>query len=277
MRTALTVAVLTASLAPARAAEPRATVGQEVLLGGRVAPLGLTLESETTLRWRFGPDGDLLFEDNHVEVGALVGVTPVEGLAGAVVELQPAAFLVLRARALALGWFGTFGTLATFEGLDADWSPDRLAALEDADQGSAAGGWQIDVEAQLRLAIEGFIALAGFRPTWIHADVEGPYYEPYNDLLLAPDDLLLIGNALAGWRFDNGSVLALRWDGLVGDAAGQPRHTLGALVHWVAMPADGAAPEVAVDALVGLYAEDRYRAGDAFAAVGLTLAWRLAR
>lgn len=277
MRTLVLALALSASLTPVRAAEPRATVGQEALLGGRVAPLGLALESETTLRWRFGSDGDALLEDGHVDVGVFVGVTPVEGMAGAIVELQPAAFAVLRARALALGWFGTFGTLTTFENIDADWSPDRLAALEDADLGSSAGGWQIDLEAQLRFAAGAFVALATFKPTWIHADVDGPYYEPYNDLLLAPDDLLLTANGLVGWRFDGDSILGVRWDGMIGDAAGQPRHTLGALVHWVALAADHGAPELSIDALVGLYAEDRYRGGDPFAALGVTVAWRLPR
>jgi len=281
MRSAyVTLTVLVASTAPhARALEPRRTFGQELALGARVAPLGLALESRSTLRWRFGPDGDALLEGNHVDLGALVGVTPVEGMAGAVLELQPAAFVVLRARALALGWFGSFGTLATFDGLDADWSPGRLTELERADAGQAAWGWQVEVEAQLRVAAGGFVAAATLRPTWIHADVDGPYYEPYNDILLAPDDLLWIGNALAGWQLDGDSLVAVRWDAMVGDRAAQPRHTLGALVHWVVVraEADGGGPEIALDGLVGAYVADRYRAGEPFGAVGVTAAWRLAR
>ncbi|MFO0749411.1 MAG: hypothetical protein U1F43_27650 [Myxococcota bacterium] len=280
---ALALAAGLGGTSPAAAAEPRTSFGEHLWLGARVAPLGLTLESETTFRWRFGPDGDELLEDDHLDVGAFVGASPVMSMVGGLVEFQPAAFFVLRARALRLDWFGTFGLLSKVDGLDGDWSPERLSDLEDADQGTVSSGSWLDIDAQLRAKVGGFIAVLECRPAWIHSAIGGPYYEPYNDILLAADDLLVDAQAIAGWLFDDSLFVGARWELMVSDAARQPRQTVAALVHWETAlggardPAHppSAATTFSLDGLVGAYAEDRYRAGEAWGALAATLAWRL--
>lgn len=280
----LAIAVLTVLIGGAAHAEPepqpaprpRAGFDQKLCLGVRVAPLGLVFESESTFHYRFGPDDNWLLADAHLSIGPFVDVTPVMSAVGGVLEFQPAAFFVLRAKALRLDHFGTFGTLTTFDGLDADWSPERLSALEDADAGHVSSGLWLDLDAQLRAAIGNFVVTFNAHPMWLSADVDAPYYEPYNDILLAPDDLLLDFVAIAGWSFSprlGDLVVAARWELMVGDAAEQPRHTLGAAVHWLIADGDGAVPGVSIDGMVGVYLEDRYRAGDPFAAVGVTVEW----
>lgn len=257
----------------AEAAEPRWSFGQELWLGGRVAPLGLALESESTLRWRFGKDGDALLESGHLDIGVYAGATPVMGMIGAVVELEPAAFFVLRGRAMQLAYFGTFGSIAGFESVRSDWSPEALSALEDADQGAATGGTWLDLDAQLRFAAGDFVAFASFHPMWLSVDVDAPAtYEPYNDLMIATDDLVLDVNGCAGWRLTKAWFVGLRYQWMMSREAEQPRHTLAALTHW---EATFSGTTVGFDGLAGIYLADPHRAGEPWLAIAGTLAWRL--
>lgn len=266
--------LVSSSAAPSLASAPsdRFAFLHRSALYGRVNPLGLSLESDTLLRWHFGGDpDDLLFGTAHADAGLSTLLSPVVTGVGGSVELEPIAFLVLRARVLALHYLGTFGSISELGSLDADWSPERLTELEDADVGTSRSGSMIDLGAQLRLAVGDLVALGDLRWTAMSVDASSPFYEPYCDLLLAPDDDFFVTSALLGWKLGERTLLGARWELTTGQAAEQPRQTLSAFVYLGF--AFSSCLDLDLVGLAGGYLDDRYRAGEPFVAIAATLTY----
>lgn len=235
-------------------------------------PLGLLLESELSWREALDPDRGFLLETSHLDIGLALSLTPVHVGYGFVVEVEPAAFLVLRARGLRTHYFGTLGSVYELGGTDADWSPERLERIADAGLGHRADGFMFDASAQLRFAVgmPGPLLVVDSRWSWTWIDAQSAFYEPYSGLLLEPDDLATSVWAILGWRFSPWLTVGARWQFEVGHADADPRHTLGIAGFWM-LPHAPCDPAFGLIGLIGVYLDDPYREHEPFVALGFSL------
>ncbi len=256
---------------PAVATPARTGLNHRSVMYGRVAPKGLLLESELSWREALDADGGFLLESSHLDVGLALSITPVHVGYGFVVEVEPAAFLVLRARGLRTHYFGTLGSVYELGDTDADWSPERLERISDADLGHTADGFLFDASAQLRLAVgmPGPLLVVDARWSWTWIDARGAFYEPYSGLLLEPDDLATSVWALLGWRTSPWFTIGARWQLEVAQADDDPRHTLGVAALWT-LPHAPCEPAFGLIGLVGVYVHDPYREYQPFFALGVS-------
>ena len=174
----------------------------------RVGPPGLLVDGELVSRVALAPKGGFLLENAHLDLGLALSLSPIHAGAGPVLELEPAAFLVLRARFLAMSWFGTLDT-------------------------RAASGYLAEVGGQLRLALAdtGPVLLAELRVAAVSSTVTERGREAFHDLVLEPFDRVLTSNAVLAWRFADELAIGLRWERTASLGLVAPRHTLAALVH----------------------------------------------
>jgi len=240
---------LTGSLIGASAAAKPAETGARYRAGvyARVGPPGLLTDGELEYRVALAPDEGFLFEHAHLDLGATLSLTPVHLGIGPVLELEPAAFLVVRARLLAMSWFGTLDT-------------------------RAASGYLAEVGGQLRLALSdtGPIVLAELRYAVVSSSVEKRGREPYHDLVLEPFDRVLTTNAILGWRFVDELVVGLRWERTASLARVAPRHSAGVFLHAPLYRGERVA--VVLEALFGVYLLDEdYRPREGRGSVGASV------
>jgi len=174
----------------------------------RVGPPGLLMDGEFEWRIALAPKEGFLLDHAHLDLGGALSLSPVHAGVGPVLELEPAAFLVVRARLLAMSWLGTLSS-------------------------RAASGYLAEVGGQLRLALSdtGPIVLAEVRYGVVSSSVREPGREPYHDLVLEPLDQVLTTNAILGWRFRGELVAGLRWERTASLTRVAPRHNFGVFLH----------------------------------------------
>ncbi|MFO0744825.1 MAG: hypothetical protein U1F43_04005 [Myxococcota bacterium] len=201
------------------------------VLGARVGPPGLIIDGDLDWRVALAPRGGFLLEHAHLDLGVAAALSPIHLGIGPVIELEPAAFLVLRARLLAMSWFGSFDT--------------RVAI-----------GTLAEVGGQLRLAFgdTGPIIVSELRYAFVSSDAGRRGREAYHDLVLEPNSHVLTINAILGWRFADQTALGLRWERTASLERVLPRHTVGAFVHAPLGRWHGVA--LSLDALLGAYVRD---------------------
>ncbi len=272
-----TLLVAAAGAKDAAATPARTGFNHRNIMFGRMNPLGLLIESELSWRSALAPDGGFLLETSHVDAGLALSLTPVHVGYGVVVEVEPAAFLVLRARGLRTHYFGTLGSVYELGGTDADWSPERLERISEANAGHTADGWLFDASAQIRLAVgmPGPLLVVDARWSWTWIDAQSAFYEPYSGLLLEPDDLVTSVWAILGWRTSPCLVVGARWQLEVARADDDPRHTVGVAALWT-LPHAPCEPAFGIIGLVGVYVDDPYREYEPFFAVGVSLEYGVA-
>lgn len=219
----------------------------------RVGPPGLLVDGELVARVALAPRGGFLLEGAHLDPGLAVSLSPIHAGAGPVLEVEPAAFLVLRARILAMSWFGTFDT-------------------------RAASGYLAEVGGQLRLALgdTGPVLLAEMRYALVSSSVEERGRESYHDLVLEPQDRVLTSNAVLAWRFADTLVAGLRWERTASLNLVRPRHTVAVMLH--APVAQRGSMVLTVDTVLGAYVLDedhRPREGRPFVGAQLKIEGKL--
>jgi hypothetical protein len=241
----------------------------ESSLSARVNPLSLLHWARLGYRWPLLDSPSPFLQDTRFDVAADVSATPAYVSGGAFAEITPLAILKLRASVQRLYYFGTLGCISELP--DGDWSPERLKALEDADSGRAMPATRMELGALLQAAIGPVVAFVDNAYAWVLTEVDDPYYDPYDDLLLDPTDGIWSINAVLGVEVTDGLLLGGRWERLAVQFSGVRRQTVGILAMWD-VPASWmswGSPRVA--ALVGLYVVDRYRLSEPFGAMELSV------
>lgn len=123
------------------------------LLGVRLNPLGMELQTRGGYQARLYRDERPLFRDNFLFVGAYPKISPASIKAGPVVEFQPLSILNLRLSAEYVGFFSTSGFLQSYASANADGSDTARKAGEEAGENYAASGARIALEPLVQMKL----------------------------------------------------------------------------------------------------------------------------
>ena len=145
--------------------------------------LGVQNVLELSTRRRLGSSSRPLWRDAHVSAGLTHSVTPAYTRLGAWAELAPLSIVSIRAGIEPALYFGTFGSLMSFQDYRDDFGNDaRKARRDTARPGSAARAY---LAPEVRLKAGPVIAVAGAELEWWRSSASGPlFYEPARDTLL---------------------------------------------------------------------------------------------
>lgn len=146
--------------------------------------IGLQNALDLSWTWRLSASANPLRKDAHVSAGLTNFVTPSYARLGAWAELAPLSVVGLRIGVEPAMYYGTFGSLMTFERYTDDFSNDaRKARREEAAFGAAG---RLYASPSLRGKAGSIIATAGADFEWWWSSASGPlFYEPARDTLIA--------------------------------------------------------------------------------------------
>ncbi len=173
---------LLADEAPPRSSHP--LFGES--LGLAVNKLGLQNTLDLGRAWRLNGSDSPLLRDAHVSFGFSHVLTPSYTRLGPWVEVAPLSVFELRLGAEGSGYFGTFGSLMSFESYGDSFDDEVRSARK---QEARAGiGSRLYASPTLRMKVGGIVARSGADFEWWRSNAAGPlYYEPSRDTLLKVD------------------------------------------------------------------------------------------
>lgn len=248
-----------------------------LIFESRFVPIGAAIRSDVTWRVPLWREHDhLLLNGTYVEAGFTGQLSPGSAHPGLMLKVAPIAPLELRVQGQQLRYFGNFGSLAEYEGLDADWSPDQRREAWDRGLGRHETGYKFSLEAVLKAKAGPMVALVEAKHMWVGIpDVArgNAWYESSSDLLVAREDVIqtLNANLLYLW-FGNPSgdeflMTGVRYEGWRTDETAEHRQfvTLAGLYRpgWAALREE----HLTFAGLLGVYVDDPYRVGEPYIGV----------
>lgn len=207
---AMSVAICFASRAQAQSRVP--ALRWQSFTAVIVNPVGLIEVVTVSYRKPLYTSQNPLFATNYVEAAVVAAATPAYGFLGIQGDFQPLSVLRLRARAETIGFFGSFGHVARFDDVHADYSDTRLRQM-------SAAGENVDLALQ---------------------DDERFYDSPQFDYLVEDGGYFVHNEVDVVWLFESGLVGGIRinssWavysDDVAEDDPNGPAHRLGPLIVW---------------------------------------------
>ncbi len=287
----LAVAVLVSSsplaalAAPASAGSPRPAPGPapdtqgpvfEESLGASVNQLGL--QNTLGLRWTrpLTRSRHPLLADAHLRAGLTHTLTPSYTRLSAWVELSPLSILDLRGGVEPGAYFGSFGSLMSFDTYGDDFGDSARSARRA--EAHAGTGTRLFLAPSLKGRLGSFVFASSASLEWWRSSATGPlYYEPSRDTLLRTDGehLLTVTTVLARRRpLRGGGELTY---GLSHDltevfaAPGNCSQRIGLVVARRLVPRQLSLPVRSVALRVVCYLQDPTRKGQVGAALGVSL------
>ena len=211
------VLVVPCSRAAAQLVDPQPEVSlyYRSFTAARVNPLGLFELFDTSLRLRlYESDADAL-RQNFVGIGATVGLSPAFGRVGVLVEVQPLTLLRLWASYELVGYFSSFGLMASFPSATSSYSD---TVIRDAGgmgrPGYATYGGQLTLGANAQARLGPIAVRDSFRA--IHASFglragDTVFFDQMFDLQLPNDGWGVVNDADLLWISDFGLVIGARY------------------------------------------------------------------
>ncbi|MBI5507947.1 MAG: hypothetical protein HY903_04230 [Deltaproteobacteria bacterium] len=181
----------------------------------RLNPKGLQIELIGSYRRRLSDSDALLWRDTFVDVGAILGVTPAFGKAGAVVRVRPLAVLELGAQYEWLTYFGTFGFFQSFPSAAGDFSDPELARRSKDDKLSyKTSGTQLTLSGLLQAKL-GKIAVRNNARFYrfdmkTHSD-DPAFYDMIIDLLVPNHGWAMTNDLDVVYMSDTGLTAGIRY------------------------------------------------------------------
>lgn len=206
--------VWSASAAGARAQlvdpQPEVSLYYRSLTAARVNPLGLFELFDLSLRPRLYESESDALRANFVGVGLSAGLSPAFGRIGALVEVQPLTILRLWALYEFVGYFSTFGLMASF--------PSATSAFSDTairnQAGYATWGGQLTLGANAQVRF-GPIAIRDqlrfVRPSFQLRPGDRVFFDQLYDLELPNDGWAVVNEADVLGLFDFGLMVGARY------------------------------------------------------------------
>lgn len=238
----------------------------------RYNPLGLITSAALEYRLRLYDSDHPLFAQNYVSAAATPVLTPAFTRLGGTVEVMPLSIVRLGVSYEYIKYFSTFGHLQSFEGPSADVSEATRDANEDAGDPYDGYGSQLSFTALLQAKVGPIAvrtkAVVG-RLDYTLEDGDTVFFDPFLDIL-SPQEGWIWTNDLDALYVGNGFIVGLRHsavDAIYPDMDGAedpngPIHRVGPLVVLqIAGDGEGVISNVSAVALLQLYLQHRYRAG----------------
>lgn len=258
--------------AGADAPSPRRSLDQS--LGGSVNRLGLQHTLGVRLSRPLSESAQPLLADAHVSAGLSHALTPSYTRLTLWAELAPLSILELRAGVEPGVYFGSFGSLQSFDGAGSDWSDDARHGRA----GRAGVGARAFAASTLKLRLGELAVASTTTAEWWRSNAPGPYfYEPSRDTLLraAGDRLLTVSSVLvrqqaraSGGRLTYGLSHELL---LVADQPGSRSQKAGVVVARRLAQGRSGRPGPTIGARVAYYLEDPHRKGQLTASLGVSV------
>ncbi len=202
----------------------------------RATPIGLSYFSNTSQRFSLWDSDNDLLDGTFAGAGATATLSPAFGWVGPYVEILPVAVLNLRASLQVMSYYGTFGSLYVPED-GQTWDDDALDAAWDDSLGQSSTGWKLELEATPQMLIAGVVMTAETSIRRIDMGTESAYYEPFFDLLMEPQDTLIITRPTVGYILGSDParthlLVGARWERAMVRNADITRDTVGAVFSW---------------------------------------------
>lgn len=204
----------------------------------RGIPEGVNAITDLGYRLPLFDSENMVLRGTYLDGGVTTGLSPAYLWAGGYVEALPVAVLQLRAAIQYVQFFGTFGHLFQPRA-DGEWDLEALDADGDIDQGKVTHGLMYEGRATPRVKLGNFVAFAEVRFVRFEIeDIEGPWYEPYYDILLEPEDNMLIARPTAGYLLlaedpkRTYLLLGARWERTLTQGTDLTRDLVAALALW---------------------------------------------
>lgn len=254
------------SLAGQSAPAPRPwTPVLEADLAASAAPDGIQLNLAASLRrtWR----GSEPEPEACLQAGALGAVNPAFGHAGLFLEVQPAPFLLLRAEAEGFRYFGSRGSLLSFDRADAGFGSRELDARKGQEE--STGGRRLVLQATPQVQAGHLAFRHQVTASFWRFGGRGPwFYEADSDTLLRDGDRVLDQQSLLCWAFRPAAWTF--WAGITyqdtrARAAGLLRQRAGLTCAFEAAEPRPGWGRLRGGVVVGRNLEDRNRKGDLYA------------
>lgn len=237
----------------------------------RTNPSGLRNGFELAYRFRLFDSDSVLFRDSYVGVALKPMITPAFTRIGISAQAQPLAVLYLEASWSWIAWYGVLGHPRTYPDPSGDYSDTGLAeATEAQGEPDAAGGWELDLIAELRAKVGPVVIrnrLTAMRSELTQAEPNALFYDPLYDLLRPRSGWSLMNDAdLLVYLLDEHLIVGARYSlGVAfwpGDLGTEATHRLGPLLAYRFFIEPGAAFDAPTAiALVQWHLEHPYRAG----------------
>ncbi|MCB9635309.1 MAG: hypothetical protein H6721_24580 [Sandaracinus sp.] len=155
----------------------------------RLNPLGLISFFQMGYRKRLYLSNSVFVRDNYFGIGVTGSASPAFGRGGLLVELQPVPFVRLWASYEAVGYFGTFDFLPSFQNADgANWSDSALGDASDAGRNYPTTGTQLTVSGTLQARVGPAVLRSVLRATRPDYDLrrdDEVFYDVFYDILMA--------------------------------------------------------------------------------------------
>jgi hypothetical protein len=274
----------TAPLATAAPIKGKGGWHASLILESRFVPIGVALRSDVTWRVPLWRESDhLLLNGTYIEAGFTGQLSPGSAHPGLMLKVVPLVPLELRVQGQQLRYFGNFGSLAEYEGEDANWSPDERRRAWDEKLGRHETGYKLSFEAVLKAKAGPVVLLVEGKHMWLGApDVArgNAWYESSSDLLVAREDIVqtLNANLLYLWYGDPSGAEFLmtgaRYEGWRTFETAEQRQFVTAAALWRPGWTTLRDEHLTFAALAGVYVDDPYRVGDPY--IGLLASITLA-
>lgn len=187
MRNPLHYALLAAWLvAPLSVSAEDRPLRVEESLGASVNGLGVQNTIEVSLRRSLFADARPLLSQNHLSAGLVHAVTPAYTRLAGYLEISPMSIVDLRAGYERSSYFGTFGSIQSFNSYSDDFGDEVRKVRKDAAR--SANSSRVFFSPGVKMKAGSIVAAATADFEWWHTDATGPYfYEPARDTLLRAD------------------------------------------------------------------------------------------
>jgi hypothetical protein len=195
---------------PAMAQKPQASVYGISQVALRANPMGLRSDNRVAWRKPLSSSEALLWKSTYLELGGTLAVTPVSLFPGLYVEVVPIAPIVLKAQTTQVTYLGVLGHALTFSQADLDaaagsgayWAPEVVAARTGDESGAVATGYDHMVSGTLQLKVGRVLAKGTLEHHWLRLNLPAGaarWYDSSNDLMMAPEDRLVVGKGLLAY------------------------------------------------------------------------------
>jgi hypothetical protein len=208
-------------------------------LGIRGIPSGLNTVTDVGYRVPLFDSDNMLLRKTWLDAGATVALSPGYVWAGGYIEALPLQVLQLRFSVQYMNYFGVLGVLFEPAAPDFGWGVDEQLDARSDDTGVSATGLYYEARITPRIKLGNFVAFSDTRLIRIDMDVDGPLYvEPYYDMLLVPEDDMLIARPTAGYLVmaenpkETYLLLGARWERTITDETDITRDLFAAMAVW---------------------------------------------
>lgn len=195
--------------------QPEVALWYRNFVAARANPLGLFELFDLSLRVRlYESDSDAL-KQNYVGIGTTVGLSPAFGRIGVLAEVQPLTLLRLWASYELVGYFSSFGLMASYRTATADFSD--TAIREGGDRGTpgyATYGGALTLGAAFQARLGPVAVRNTFRAFWSSMTVRAGdrvYFDQTLDLQMPNDGWAVMNETDIAWVSDFGLLIAARY------------------------------------------------------------------